>query len=61
MYYRLVKGTKNYKMIVRNMWRAFTIWDTIMQLLMQERSHEWLYERSVVKAMLLVHALIQRL
>jgi hypothetical protein len=30
----LVKGTENYKMTIKSVWRALTIRDAIMQLLM---------------------------
>ena len=33
---RLVKGTKNYKMTIRSTWRALTVRNTIMQLVMHE-------------------------
>jgi hypothetical protein len=34
VYDRLLKGTKNYKMTMKSIWRALTIRDAIMQLLM---------------------------
>jgi hypothetical protein len=44
-------------MTIKSIWKPLTIRDTICNRWCMERSHEWLYEWSVVKAIFSVHAL----